>query len=152
VWGHTILFNRKLIKDVLPIPAGIPHDIWIAYKAATMSGIRYISEPLTKYRQHTATVTKTIAVKSKRLTNKKRYEEFEKKLYWIQIMRDHERPHERKFYTRLQELYLRKAQRKYVWPLLFFLLQYRRDIFMFTKKKWISQVIEIFKQAGGVKI
>jgi hypothetical protein len=104
---------------------------------------------LTKYRQHEATVTKTIAVKAGARTVNKRYRDFEEKLYWIGVMRDNERAEHKPFYSRLYDLYKRKETGRYSWTLFFFLLRYRKDIFMFTRKKWISQVIEMLKQARG---
>ena len=41
VWGHTMLVNKQLLPHVLPIPSGIPHDIWFACKATALTGIKY---------------------------------------------------------------------------------------------------------------
>jgi glycosyltransferase involved in cell wall biosynthesis len=149
VWGHAMFINRKLLGDILPIPAGIPHDGWMGFRAATITGIKYLDIPLTKYRQHEATVTKTIAVKAEPRSAEKRYKDFEEKLYWIGIMRDHERSAYKPFYSRLYDLYKRKGNGRYVWTLFFFLLSHRKEFFMFTRKKWLSQVIEMLKQARG---
>lgn len=149
VWGHAMLVNRQLLSFVVPIPLNIPHDIWMAFRAATLTGIKYLDEPLTKYRQHAATVTKTIAVKAKRGSGKKRYADFKKQLYWIGIMRDYERPAMKPFYAGFYDLYAKKASGRFSWKLFFFMLRNRRNLFIFTRKKWISQVIELLKQARG---
>lgn len=149
VWGHTILINRKLLDSAMPCPDGIPHDIWMGFKAATITGIKYLDQCLTKYRQHADTVTKTIGVKAPRGTAQKKYKDFKNKLYWIGIMRDHERPGQSLFYQQLYRLYAQKAGGGYNFNLFFFLLRNRAVLFMFTRKKWASQVIELLKQARG---
>jgi glycosyltransferase involved in cell wall biosynthesis len=150
VWGHALMFNRKILPSVLPIPDGIPHDIWIAYKAATVTGIKYLDQPLTLYRQHQSTATRTIATKSKSRTQEKLWADFKKQLHWIEVMRDHAAEGEKEFYHKLFELYTRKESGKYVRSLFSFLMKNRERIFMFTKKTAVSQVIEIWKQAKGI--
>lgn len=149
VWGHAMLIDRKLVEHVIPIPKDIAHDIWMGFKATTITGIRYLDIPLTKYRQHQATFTKTIAVKARPRSREKRYRDFEKELQWIGIMRDHEREDYKALYSQLYNLYSQKSMGRYVWRLFFFLLWHRKDLFMFTRKKWISHIVEIFKQARG---
>ncbi len=152
VWGHAMFINKKLLNYILPIPADIPHDGWIGFRATMLTGIKFLNMPLTKYRQHETSVTKTIAVKAVPRSAEKKYKDFQKKLYWIAVMRDHERSEYKLFYSRLYELYKRKENERYVWRLFFFLLNNRKAFFMFTYKKWLSQVIEIFKQARGESI
>jgi glycosyltransferase involved in cell wall biosynthesis len=151
VWGHALMINSKILPSVLPIPAGIPHDIWTAFIATTITGIKYLDQPLTLYRQHPLTATKTIAEKTTSREMSKRLADFEKQLNWIRVMRDYERPEQKEFYDELYKLYETKRNGKYSWPLFSFLMKHREKLFMFTKKKWSSQVVEIFKQAKGVK-
>lgn len=149
VWGHAMMISRRLLDYALPIPEKIPHDIWMGFKAATLTGIRYLDIPLTLYRQHAATYTTTIPGKIESRTMTKRYSDFLDKLHWIGVMRDHERPEKKEFYSRLYDLYALKSQGRYVWRLFFFMLRHRKGFFMFRRKKWISQVIELLKQARG---
>ena len=151
VWGHALMINSKILPSVLPIPGGIPHDIWTAFIATTITGIKYLDQSLTLYRQHPLTATKTIAEKAKPRGMSRRFADFEKQLNWIGVMRDHERPEHKKFYDQLHKLYETKRNGKYSWPLFSFLMKHREKLFMFTKKKWTSKVAEIFKQAKGVK-
>lgn len=151
VWGHNILMDRRLLPQVLPIPQGVPHDIWIGFRAAMATGIRYLDLPLTLYRQHAQSVTKTIAAPAAARTSARRYADFEGLLYWIGIMGAYERPGEKAFYDRLYRLYAARAGGRFQWPLLFFLLRYRRDLFRFSRKRLISQVLEIRKHCRGVR-
>jgi glycosyltransferase involved in cell wall biosynthesis len=145
VWGHAMMINRKL----LPIPAGIPHDIWFAFKATTITGIKYLNEPLTLYRQHSTTVTTTIARKTGTRPYEKRYKDFEEKIYWITLMRDHEPGETKSFYVALQKLYYRKNKGQTVWPLFWFMLKHQAALFQFTYKNRLSRLIEIKKQSRG---
>ena len=147
VWGHAMLINNDLLKHVLPIPSGVPHDIWMAFKAAALTGIHYVNEPLTLYRQHEHTVTKTVGAKTTSRPLSKRYKDFLEKLNWMEIMRSDERFFA--FYDRLASMFALKEQGKFVWKLFFFLLKYRSVLFQFTKKSILSQVLEIRKLARG---
>src|SRR4029079_11886064 len=106
-----------------------------------LTGIKYLNEPLTLYRQHESTVTKTIAVKTSSRSKEKLWADFEKQLHWIGVMRDHERPAQKEFYERLYELYNKKRNGSYQWPLFFFLPKNRKWFFMFTKKNLTSQLV-----------
>jgi len=56
VSGATMAFRSGFRDFVLPIPVDdcLLHDGWIALIIAAMAEIRFISEPLIKYRQHRA--------------------------------------------------------------------------------------------------
>lgn len=149
VWGHAMMVKKELLPHVLPIPLGIPHDIWFAFKATALTGIKYLNTPLTLYRQHPETVTTTIAKKASTRLHKKRYEDFEEKLYWITLMRDNEPEATKPFYIELQKLYSLKNKGKTVWALFWFMLQYQNALFRFTNKNFLSRVIEIRKQSRG---
>jgi glycosyltransferase involved in cell wall biosynthesis len=57
VSGHAMLFCRSLIPAIMPFPAGLFHDWWIAYVALSSAPIKYVNLPLVKYRQHAKSVT-----------------------------------------------------------------------------------------------
>src|SRR5262249_37031414 len=114
VWGHALMINRKILPSILPIPDEVPHDIWIAYKAATITGVKYLDQPLTLYRQHSETATTTIATKAKSRNSERLYADFIKQLRWIGVMRDHAANGEKDFYTELYDLYKKKEEGKYV--------------------------------------
>ena len=53
VTGCAMIFNRALLEQVVPIPdQAIMHDWWIAVIAAYVGVLRFVSEPLVRYRQH----------------------------------------------------------------------------------------------------
>lgn len=51
--GCTMLFNRELIEQAMPLPADcIMHDWWLMLVAKTLGEVHFINKPLIKYRQH----------------------------------------------------------------------------------------------------
>ncbi|MEN9685321.1 MAG: hypothetical protein RLZZ28_1107 [Bacteroidota bacterium] len=151
VWGHTMMVHKNLLPYVLPIPLGVPHDIWFALKSTIFTGIQYVSEPLTLYRQHSKTVTTTISQKTSARTFDKRYRDFEEKLNWIALIAESEHGNRKLFYDKLYQLFSIKANGRFVWPLFFFLLQYQQELFLFTRKKYVSRLLEIRKLSRGEK-
>ena len=150
VWGHTMMINKKLLTEVLPIPRDTPHDIWFAFKAASVSGIKFLPASLALYRQHNETMTKTLPVKAQRRAKSQVAIDFKKKLEWMSIMKENARTDEKYFYDRLYALYDAKKNGKFVWELFFFLLRNRKKIFMFSRKNYLSHFVEILKQSWGI--
>lgn len=148
VWGHAAMIRRSLVDDALPIPAGIPHDIWFAVKAAAAGGIKYVDKTLTLYRQHSKTVTTTLAQKAPARKLEKRYDDFQHKLQWIGLLRDNDVA-DRPFFETLYRLYEQKAKGNFVWPLFSFLLTHQQALFRFTRKSFLSRLTEIRKLSRG---
>lgn len=55
--GHAQLIRRSVILRALPFPTGCFHDWWLAFVAASTSGIVFLPKILVHYRQHTKTQT-----------------------------------------------------------------------------------------------
>jgi len=152
VWGHGMLIRRALLIKSLPMPPEVHHDDWLAFKALTFGGIVYLDEVLTRYRQHISSTSKALPHKLPPRTGFERYEDYKKKLRWIQLMLEHERIGLKPFYRKLADLYSQKEKRHYVWRLVIFMLYYRKKIFRFSQKSFLSQFIEILKQARGERL
>jgi len=149
VWGHGMLIKRALLEQSLPIPANVHHDVWIAYKALTLGGIFYLDKVTTLYRQHVASTSKTLPQKQETRKHAIRYNDYQKQMQWLQLMKDHSPQTERTFYNKLFELYSLKEKKKYVPELAAFMLKYRDILFRFSKKNFFSQLVEILKQSRG---
>jgi glycosyltransferase involved in cell wall biosynthesis len=147
VWGHALMIRRELLADALPIPDAIPHDIWLAYKAATISGIKYCDAVLTRYRQHAGAFTQTLLPKHINRSRNKRFEDYQVKLYWLSVMQEHAADDEAEFYKEFLALYKRKEERKYNYALFFFMLKHQHELYRFSKKNFISRLIDIRKWA-----
>ncbi len=52
VTGAALAFKASLRDTALPIPAGWPHDAWLALIAAAQKGLTAVPEVLLDYRQH----------------------------------------------------------------------------------------------------
>jgi len=151
VWGHGMLITRRLLEKSLPMPEDVHHDIWITYQAFLNGGIKYLDEVLTHYRQHTHSTSQTLPKRDRKSTKESRYANYKKKLQWIKLMQEHERPEYQPFYRRLVKLYEAKASKSYVFPLVPFMLRYRRKFFMLSTKGFADNIVEIVKYGIGNK-
>lgn len=52
VTGAALAFKVSLRDTALPVPAGWPHDAWLALMAAAQGGLAAVPAPLIAYRQH----------------------------------------------------------------------------------------------------
>ena len=151
VWGHGMLVKKSVVEKSQPMPPGIHHDVWLAFRAITVGGIVYLDEVLTYYRQHHSSSSKTLPQKTEARKYSKRWEDYIKQVEWIDLMYANERPEYRPFYQQLLNVYRTKEKGKFSWPLFSFMMKYRKKLFMFSKKNYLSQLVEIMKQARGEK-
>lgn len=54
VTGATVLFNKKILKNALPIivPNGYYHDAWLALHTSALDGLHFFEEETISYRIH----------------------------------------------------------------------------------------------------
>ncbi|WP_310587707.1 glycosyltransferase [Dyadobacter fanqingshengii] len=94
VSGHSCFFRKTLLDVILPFHPNHFHDHWIAYVAANIGTVHYISECLVNYRQHPDSSTDIL---NKRKILDRHYHEnrdikkLEKELYCIQKKRKSKR-------------------------------------------------------------
>ncbi len=81
VSGHSLVFHRRLLDDILPFHEKYFHDWWIALIATERGGIKLADGNLVKYRQHANSSTDILRVRNK----EPRIEKFFtiEKLAWI---------------------------------------------------------------------
>jgi len=58
--GHAALFNKKLVKFILPFNDAKYHDWWIAYVSFNVGKVKFVNEVLVHYRQHQTSITDTL--------------------------------------------------------------------------------------------
>jgi len=63
--GHTMLFNHKLKKQILPIPDCFVYDTYISIIASIVGEVKPIPERLVKWRNHEGTASKRPVSKPK---------------------------------------------------------------------------------------
>lgn len=150
VWGHTLMMRKDLLQHALPIPQSIPHDIWLAYKAATMSGIKYCKQVLTHYRQHQSAFTNTLMPKNVQTRPmSKRYEDYLKQLNWLYVMKENSSAEERAFYETFYRLFKLKEKGSFSLPLFLFAVKHQQELYRFSKKNIMSRLIDLRKMARG---
>lgn len=71
--GHAVLAKAAFLKKIIPFPAELFFDVWIAYNAGGNNGIKFINKVLVKYRQHESNTVGT--GKSKNKKNKRTAQE-----------------------------------------------------------------------------
>lgn len=152
VWGHTTLLKKELLPYALPVPPEMPYDSWLAYTAASVSHINYINEPLTGWRQHSNSFSSVMYAKNKeRERNKNRkYEEHEKKLERIRLLKDNKHCRNKGFMDKLYRDYenLRKG---FSWKLFFLLARHQKTLFPVWRRNYISKLNEFRKMARKAK-
>jgi glycosyltransferase involved in cell wall biosynthesis len=142
VSGHALLFRRELLGDVLPVARGRMYDQWVAIVATSRAGIRYVPEPLVRYRQHAAAVTDVLKARDGRINKKdlgKRLQRYVDDLWWLWHLTTLPGPH-RWFFRRMYGEFCRRAIEKPSIVAVVLLLLYQRPVFftssMSIKARW----------------
>ncbi|MDB5275225.1 MAG: alpha-L-Rha alpha,3-L-rhamnosyltransferase [Ferruginibacter sp.] len=152
VSGHSMMATRELLNVALPIPEEHFHDWWIAVQASNLNGIKYLDEKLTLYRQHTKNITPSYIEKvaGSRSFNK-RHGQFIKELQGLELLKNNELEKQKLFYKQFYNLHLQKKKGSFTWPLFWFLIRNKKDIYRFSKKSELSQLNEIRKRSRAEK-
>lgn len=150
VWGHTVLLKKELLKIVLPAPGGAPYDTWLAYTAASISEVRYLPEPLTYWRQHSASFSATHYAGKEKDKNLK-FNDWKEVMNWIRAMKDFPDTRHLIFLQELYRLYKKKEKSFFVWGLYFFLIRNKKVLFKVWRRSYISSLNEFRKMSSGVK-
>ncbi len=66
MYGHAIVVTRDLFEKSTPFIKEMPHDGWLAFHATLYGGVKFLPEPLVKYRQHAANVFGVVGRKRKK--------------------------------------------------------------------------------------
>ncbi|WP_442589787.1 glycosyltransferase [Pedobacter sp. AW31-3R] len=83
VSGHSLLFNKKLVRELIPFNEKYFHDRWIALIASERGGIKLIRKNLVKYRQHISSETDLLRLSNKPENNSSQFFNSES-IFWIQ--------------------------------------------------------------------
>jgi glycosyltransferase involved in cell wall biosynthesis len=73
IYGHTMLFPKKLLSALLPFPTVAGHDVWVGYIASSTGEVKFIDKPLVKYRLHTSNSSGPIGIKNKQTPKAKNH-------------------------------------------------------------------------------
>lgn len=67
--GATLACRRAFLESVLPFPAGVPHDFWMALHAARRNQLAVIAEPLILYRRHPGILSNSASERRRTLSS-----------------------------------------------------------------------------------
>jgi len=142
VSGHSLLFHRKLIPDLLPFDERYFHDRWIAFIAAERGGIKLTEKNLVKYRQHLASSTDALKLKSEVESPDRFFNPLS--LAWIVKCRDKTKYY-KEYYTAILSCFDENHSINNKYKLFFLLLSKQNLLFFTIKKSKISRINYIRK-------
>jgi glycosyltransferase involved in cell wall biosynthesis len=67
VGGHALIMKKEIFIYADPFPVEMPYDLWCAFVATFYGTIRYVNQPLVKWRQHENNITVSAKSKEQRL-------------------------------------------------------------------------------------
>ena len=157
VSAHALMFRQSLLPQLFPFPHHLYFDAWIAANTASVDGVKYLDQPLVKYRQHaTNTLSQTTKVKSslfKKIASKAEKKSLEQ-LNSIKIISDllqitTLQNSERDILERLKKGHSSFETSWFSFTFFVLLLKYRNILFAITSR---NPFILSFKKAIGLKL
>lgn len=159
VSGNTLMFERTLLKDILPMHNNLAfHDTWIALIASTKGSIVYHEKPLTLYRRYDDQVTvqregkyknvKDRLVQKEKLLLKDAHQKHTLYLEYLRVKKDMD-SNLLNTIILLEEHYLNFERSFFNFKLFFILFSNRKEIFKIRKRSILKN---IFKISLGLKI
>jgi glycosyltransferase involved in cell wall biosynthesis len=150
VSGHSIMFNKKLVKEAIPFPEVKFFDWWLAFCATQNGGIIYLDECLVYYRQHSNSVTDMLALKPTTKHNHE-FDIFLNEVKWYKCLANAAKT-DKPFFEQWSKLY---ANRENQWLSLklFLILRNEKQLFFYIRKKSaISNFFQSLKFLWGLKL
>lgn len=139
--GHSMLFEKRIISEIIPIKFVGFHDWWIAYIAANMGSIGYIDKCLVNYRQHEESVSDVMNLKKTKKPNDWTFKQ------WLVLCASYEKNRYPVFVRNAYNLYFSNRNKKGIsFERLFFLLRNRGLLLGLQKKSQLSKINFILKQ------
>lgn len=149
--GHAMLFERRLFEAALPFPAAGYHDGWLAFVAASIGRIRYVDQPLVKYRRHDQAQSSMGRRHTGHSGASKEASRLKQSGDWFQALQAYERCPERPLFRALHAAWLSRANR-YVVPGLFALIFRHRNAFFYVRKGgWLNRALHCGRYLWGLK-
>ncbi|MGN7203401.1 glycosyltransferase family 2 protein [Pedobacter sp. SAFR-022] len=131
VSGHSLVFHRRLLPDILPLDESYFHDWWIALLATERGGITLAKGNLVKYRQHPNSSTDILRARTKEAQVEKFFTT--EKLRWIRKFAE-KSVRNRTYCEALLNCFDAKGQVKNKFKLLYlFLLKYDSILYVIKK-------------------
>lgn len=145
--GHAMLLRRDLLDMALPFPSVPYHDWWLAFIAAGRDGIRYVPQPLVRYRRHAAAFVEHAA----RAAPDDRLRRYEQLLQWLAAVARHPGP-EQTYLGRLYAGFRAVADSWFSLELARLLWARRRTLFFIDRRAARKPWRTLFSHALGIPV
>jgi glycosyltransferase involved in cell wall biosynthesis len=153
VSGHACMFRRSLIQYILPLPASIYHDHWIAYVATNVGTIGYVAKPLVQYRQHEQACTNILKLtKRKAVGHLSGKRKILSTLAGFEAMSNFEFNKEPALLRRLVLFYRKRLTVPINVNLITFMFEHYQLFLSIPKKNAFSNTNFIFKHIWGLRL
>ncbi len=146
--GHAMIVKKSFLSKVLPIPATVFYDWWMAIVASCNGGILFVPEILVLQRAHDNNVTIQNLTENQLLINYKKRLTAHLNAFTKIINLS---PPQQDYFNRLEVLWLNNKEGKFNLKLFLFLMKYREDIYHYKIRKigFISHFKNSFKFANN---
>lgn len=149
ITGHTALFKRELLKNVLPFPIDVFfYDWWLGFTAAYVGKVKYLDQVLTEYRIHSQSVCQKLDSLN------------DKKLIWAALKRKQIEAFMHASFLKLPDsLFIKKFLKKtdnaktnfiFFLDCYYFILKNSDEIYPWYKKSKLKKVNFLRKKALGI--
>lgn len=91
VSGHSMMFSKALIPEVLPFPKDGFYDHWIVFVASHLGKIDFSEKALVKYRQHESNCTDLLGTKNKLDGLSHTQKRIERENKWLKVCADYQK-------------------------------------------------------------
>src|SRR5215217_203851 len=140
--GHTIMAKGTFLRKLIPFPADLYFDLWIAFNAAAGNGIKYVDTVLVHYRQHASNAvgTRMSANKREKRTARELYNQKRKELQTLATapIKD---PYTKTVLTEMMALF----HKRWSFRRTAFFFRYFNDVLNSKKKPYYRKVLFCLK-------
>lgn len=137
VHGHACMFKKELMKQCVPFPADIFYDWWMSMHAASMGTIGCIPQTLTWHRVHdknsSRALTSIINITDRNQQLRKQSILFLETFFSRSVAKEDEK----KSLLHYAELLKQTDDKKFCWPMFWYVMKRRKQIFHYKKKPFV---------------
>jgi len=145
VSGHASLFRKELKEYIFPFDERFYYDWWIAYVAASVGKIKYISNILVHYRKHAVNVTNSLPSAEERQKSLPGNKYFTYDLEWIKYLAQFKYAKNARLIGKIYNILSNYSRGKKGVPFFLFLLEYNSILFYLDRKSFFSELNHVRK-------
>lgn len=150
--GHAMLFERSLYDAADPFPQTGYHDWWLAFVAACIGRIKYVDQPLVKYRQHERAQTSMGNRFTGLRDSRKRSDKLPESADWLQAIQAYDRCPEHALLRDLYALWKSRANRYFTPDLFLLIFRNRTNLFWPRRESPLRRISRTLRYLFGLKL